>query len=134
MIQVSKQSFKVAYVVSGTHFRALRARGVREAKISHDTIISMTRRFQRAIACPDPSTGSPNTPARNIYYYIDFKMGMKNFKYEHHCQFQFPPRNFFDIICIVAIFLQNLFSLGPYTNHFDRFLRFWLPPLRWHFY
>ena len=38
------------YVVGGTQFRALRARGTREAKISHESIVFSPRRFQRAIA------------------------------------------------------------------------------------
>ena len=54
--------FEVPYVVSGTHFRALRARGAREAKISHDVIIFMARRFQRAIARPNPYTWCQNLP------------------------------------------------------------------------
>ena len=56
MVQVSKQLFKVAYVVSGMLFRALRARGAREAKNFHRSIIFTSRRFQRAIARPIPTT------------------------------------------------------------------------------
>ena len=52
----------VAYVVTETHFRALRARGAREPKKVYDMIIFMPRRFQRAIARPNPYTGLQNVP------------------------------------------------------------------------
>ena len=60
LLQWSKSQngcFKVAYVVKKTHFRMLRAHGARKAKNFHWSIVFRPRRFQRAIARPNPSTG-----------------------------------------------------------------------------
>ena len=56
-IQASKRPFRAALCSKKTHFRALRARRVREAKIFHGSIVFMPRRFQRAIARPHQFRG-----------------------------------------------------------------------------
>ena len=61
----------ILYIVTETHFRALRARGVREPKKVYDMIIFMPTQFQRAITRPNPTNGLQYTPERIIYYYID---------------------------------------------------------------
>ena len=50
--------FEVPYVVSGTHFRALRARGAREAGFFFTDQFLLMRRFQRGIIRPWESPGS----------------------------------------------------------------------------
>ena len=55
-IQCSKRPFRAALCSNKTHFRVLRARGAREPKKVYDMIIFISRRFQRAIACPNQST------------------------------------------------------------------------------
>ena len=48
----------MAYVVSGTRFRALRARGAREAGFFFTDQFFLPRRFQRGIARPWGGSGS----------------------------------------------------------------------------
>ena len=62
----------ILYIVTETHFRALRARGAREPKKVYDMIIFMPRRFQRAIARPNPTNGFQSPPHKTfiIIYYI----------------------------------------------------------------
>ena len=56
----------MAYVVSGTRFRALRARGAREAGFFFTDQFFLPRRFQRGIARPWAGSGSSFGSAGHI--------------------------------------------------------------------
>ena len=61
MVQVSKvlkSHFEVAYVVSGTRFRAPRARSVRKVEFFFMDQFLLLRRFQRGITHPWERSGS----------------------------------------------------------------------------
>ena len=62
---------ELPYVVK-TQFRALLACGACGRVSGHHVFIWGARRFQRAIARPNPTTIIQNRPAHYIYYYIDF--------------------------------------------------------------
>ena len=60
----------MAYVVGGTRFRALRARGAREAKSAYHMFMWGPRQFQRDITHPRTPTYDQKTPAVLLPSYI----------------------------------------------------------------
>ena len=61
MAQDSKPSINVVYVVTGTHFRALRAHGACEAGFFMANFV-LPRRFHRGITHPHTPTHGQKTP------------------------------------------------------------------------
>ena len=59
-VQVTKRPLGANLFSNKTHFRALRACGAREPKQVHTLIIFAPRRFQQAIARPNPTTWCTN--------------------------------------------------------------------------
>ena len=58
--------------MNGAHFRTLRARGAREPKKVYDMIIFMPRRFQRAIARPNPSNRLQTCLTLHLLYRLGY--------------------------------------------------------------